>query len=179
MTNTPPRYAPAAYEALSDAQRGVYDRIVAGPRGKVLAPHHLLLASPILADQAQEMGAFLRYGSALSPALSELAIMIAAHRWGCAYEWGHHRPIAVAAGVPDACLVDLEADRQPIFPAADQALIYETVRALMKDGRLDDDQFAAAKATLGDRGLGDLVGIVGYYSMLAMLLNAYETPAEA
>lgn len=178
MTDAPARYAPAAYAELNEAQRAVYDRIAAGPRKRVLAPHHLLLASPVLADQAQEMGAFLRYNSALSPALSELAILIVAHRWGCAYEWGHHRPIAISAGVPEARLVDLEADRTPGFADPQQAIVYGTVRALLKDGRLDDAQFAGVRAALGDRGLVDLTGIVGYYSMLAMLLNAYETPAD-
>lgn len=173
------RYAPADYAELNEAQRAVYDRIAAGPRKRVLAPHHLLLASPTLADQAQEMGAFLRYDSALSPALSELAILIVAHRWGCAYEWGHHRPIAISAGVPEACLVDLEADQTPRFDDPLQTTVYDTVKALLKDGRLDDAQFAGAQASLGARGFVDLVGILGYYSMLAMLLNAYETPEHA
>jgi 4-carboxymuconolactone decarboxylase len=173
------RYAPADYGELNDAQKAVYDRIAAGPRKRVLAPHYLLLASPTLADQAQEMGAFLRYDSALSPALSELAILIVAHRWGCAYEWGHHRPIAIAAGVPEACLVALEQDQTPAFGDPQQATVYATVKALLKDGRLEDDEFATAQAGLGARGFVDLVGILGYYSMLAMLLNAYETPADA
>lgn len=174
-----PRYAPAAADALNDAQRAVFDQIAAGPRGRVLAPHRLLIASPRLADIAQRMGAFLRYDSSLRPSLSELAILVVARHWSADYEWAHHRPLALQVGVPPSVVDALENDEAPQFDDDQAAALHAAARMLLTTGRLDDATFVWATTTLGDEGFVDLIGILGYYSMLAMLLNAYETPSNA
>jgi 4-carboxymuconolactone decarboxylase len=168
------RYTPPDVAALSPAQRAVYEATRAGRRGTVPANVLVWLASPELAGRAAHLGEFIRYGTALSPAQSELAILIVARHWSCHYEWAIHAVEAARAGVA-ADIVTAIADRQrPALADLDQ-VIYDLVDQLV-DGGVAEATFVDAEHRLGRAALVELVGLVGYYTMVAMTLNAFEVP---
>jgi 4-carboxymuconolactone decarboxylase len=168
------RYTPPDVAALSPAQRAVYEATRAGRRGTVPANVLAWLASPELAGRAAHLGEFIRYGTALSPAQSELAILIVARHWSCHYEWAIHAVEAARAGVA-ADIVTAIADRQrPALADLDQ-VIYDLVDQL-GDGGVAEATFVDAEHRLGRAALVELVGLVGYYTMVAMTLNAFEVP---
>ena len=168
------RYTPPDVAALSPAQRAVYEATRAGRRGTVPANVLAWLASPELAGRAAHLGEFIRYGTALSPAQSELAILIVARHWSCHYEWAIHAVEAARAGVA-ADIVTAIADRQrPALADLDQ-VIYDLVDQLV-DGGVAEATFVDAEHRLGRAALVELVGLVGYYTMVAMTLNAFEVP---
>jgi 4-carboxymuconolactone decarboxylase len=168
------RYTPPDVAALSPAQRAVYEATRAGRRGTVPANVLAWLASPELAGRAAHLGEFIRYGTALSPAQSELAILIVARHWSCHYEWAIHAVEAARAGVA-ADIVTAIADRQrPALADLDQ-VIYDLVDQLVVGG-VGEATFVDAEHRLGRAALVELVGLVGYYTMVAMTLNAFEVP---
>jgi 4-carboxymuconolactone decarboxylase len=168
------RYTPPDVAALSPAQRAVYEATRAGRRGTVPANVLAWLASPELAGRAAHLGEFIRYGTALSPAQSELAILIVARHWSCHYEWAIHAVEAARAGVA-ADIVTAIADRQrPALADLDQ-VIYDLVDQLVYGG-VAEATFVDAEHRLGRAALVELVGLVGYYTMVAMTLNAFEVP---
>jgi 4-carboxymuconolactone decarboxylase len=168
------RYTPPDVAALSPAQRAVYEATRDGRRGTVPANVLAWLASPELAGRAAHLGEFIRYGTALSPAQSELAILIVARHWSCHYEWAIHAVEAARAGVA-ADIVTAIADRQrPALADLDQ-VIYDLVDQLV-DGGVAEATFVDAEHRLGRAALVELVGLVGYYTMVAMTLNAFEVP---
>ena len=87
---------------LDPEQKRIHDEIASGPRGKVEGPLRVWLTSPALADKAQALGAFCRYGTSLPPRLSELAILVMGACWQAGFEWFVHAPIAVKAGLTKA-----------------------------------------------------------------------------
>lgn len=138
-----------------------------------------LLRSPELLRTAQRVGEYLRYRSALPPRLSELAILITARHWSQSYEWGIHAPIAAKAGIAPA-VIDALADGQP--PEGlddDQQTLSELCQELLDTRRVSDATYDRAVARLGEQGVVDLVGILGYYSLLAMTMNTARTPIRA
>ncbi|MEI2734951.1 MAG: carboxymuconolactone decarboxylase family protein [Rhodoblastus sp.] len=84
---------------LDAEQKRIHDEIASGPRGKVEGPLRVWLTSAGLADKAQALGAFCRYGTSLPPRLSELAILVTGAYWRAGFEWHVHAPIGVAAGL--------------------------------------------------------------------------------
>jgi len=96
-------------ENLTPAQRKVHDAIIAGPRGRVEGPLRVWIMSPELAERAQELGAFCRYGTSLPPRLSELAILTTGAFWQAGFEWHAHAPIALKAGVSADALEAIRA----------------------------------------------------------------------
>lgn len=163
-------------DTMSPEQRQVYDDIVNGPRGKVQGPFHAWLRSPDLCGRAQKLGAFCRFGSSLPPRLSELAILTVARHATCQVEWYLHEPIARDAGVADDVIEDIRNGRVPEFANEDEGAVYAAVTDLLGTHCLSDEAYADALALLGERGVVDLVGIVGYYILVALTLNGFEVP---
>ena len=161
-------------EDLTDAQRRVYDEIAAGPRGSVRGPFVPLLHSPGIADHVQKLGAYIRYECKLPAMLREFAICITARHWGAQYEWHAHSRIAAEQGL-DQGVIDAIAERRP--PDLDDAAL-ETVYAFctetFQSHRVSDATYAAAMELLGAEQVVDLVGLMGYYSLIGMTLNTFQ-----
>lgn len=177
-----PRLATIPPEEMTDAQRRVHDDIVSGPRGAVMKGFPPLfqpwLRSPGLADPAQRLGAFVRLGSSLPPRLSELAILIVARHCNCAYEWNSHLPFAREAGHSEAVIAALAARRWPNFTEEDEAALHDFCVELLRRHAVSDATYGALAAHLDERGLVELVGLLGYYTLAAMTLNAFEMATD-
>lgn len=163
-------------EDLTPAQRKVHDEIVAGPRGRVEGPLRVWLMSPELATRAQALGAFCRYHTRLPPRLSELAILVTGAFWKAAFEWHVHAPIAEKAGLPAEAIEAIRSGREPKFAREDEAAIYGFARELWTERRVSDATYRRTADLLGNEGTVELVGILGYYGLISMTINAFEVP---
>lgn len=131
-----------------------------------------LLASPELMTRVSALGEYLRYRSALPPRLSEFAILITAAHWQQQFEWGVHAPIALQAGVPQAVIDALWKREPPRDLDPEAQAIYEVAIALHEQRVLPREVRSRAEAILGAQAVMDVIGICGYYALLAMVLNA-------
>ncbi len=171
-----PRFKPLNEAELSDAQRKVYKEIAGGPRGGVRGPFNALLRSPELADRAQKLGEYIRFQSSLPARLNEFAILITARHWGPQYEWHAHHPLALKAGLSAAVAADLAQGRRPAAMREDEAIVYDFCQELHRKKFVSDAAFRAAADKLGERGVVDLVGVSGYYTLVSMVLNVDRHP---
>lgn len=169
----PPYIAPAD---LSQEQRRIHDDIMRGPRGRVEAPLAIWLHSPELAEKAQSLGAFCRFGTSLPPRLSELAILVTAVAWRAGYEWSVHAPIALRAGLSQDVVEAIREGREPGFPMEDEAVVYAFSTELLTQRRVTDETYGRAVAVLGTAPTVELVGILGYYGLISMTICAFEIP---
>jgi 4-carboxymuconolactone decarboxylase len=142
----------------------------------VSGPFHPLLRSPELMTRTRAMGDYLRFKSALPPRLSEFVILLTAREWNQQYEWNAHYPIAIKAGVSAATLSAIAAGRHPESMLGDEAILYDFVRELHHTTAVSDASYDRALKAFGDQGVMDTIGISGYYSLLAMVLNTARTP---
>lgn len=171
-----PRLADLDPTRLNPAQKAAYDRIASGPRGRVEGPLRVWVRSPELAEKAQALGAFCRFGSSLEPRLSELAILVTGAHWRSGFEWFIHAPIGIAAGLDAAAVEAIRRGDKPALAKADEAAVYAFSRELLETKRVSQGTYDAAKAALGETGVIDLVGILGYYGLISMTINAFEVP---
>jgi 4-carboxymuconolactone decarboxylase len=125
------------------------------------------------------MGNYLRYNSALPPRLSEFVILLTARHWSQAYEWGVHQPIATTAGVPTETIRAIAEGRRPGGLTEDETILYDFCDELQRNQAVSDVTYARAASKFGERGVIDLVGIVGYYTLQAMVLNTARVPPDA
>lgn len=165
-------------EALTADQRRVYDNIMASPRGVVIGPHRVWLLSPTMADRAQALGEFCRYRSSLSPNLSELAIIVIGAYWKAGFEWFHHAPIAIKAGVDPAAVEAIRTGREPNLPDPEENVVYRFSHELLNAHRVSKATYDKAIALLGEVGVVDLVAVLGYYTLICMSINAFEIPTD-
>jgi len=174
-----PRIPDLVLENLDAEQRRAYDAIVAGPRGRVVGPLRVWLESPQLADHAQALGAFCRFGTSLPPRLSELAIITTGAFWRASFEWHAHAPMAIKAGIDPAAVEAIRTAKMPQFSRADEAAVHAFASELIETRRVSDQTFQRAVDVLGLAGVVELVGILGYYSLVSLTLNAFEVPVPA
>jgi 4-carboxymuconolactone decarboxylase len=168
------RVATIALEHMSPDQRAAHDEVVAGVRGRMPAPMRAWIHSPQMAAHAQKLGAFLRYATSLPPTLSELAILVTARYWTSHFEWYAHKRDALKAGLDPAIIGAIAERREPTFADPAQRIVYQYSRTLHEQRAITQGLHDAAVAALGERGVVELVGILGYYSLVSMTLNAFE-----
>ena len=169
------RLGPIPEHALNDAQRAAAQEIIDGPRGAVYGPFVPLLRSPELMLHAQRMGEYLRYRSAIGARLSELAILVTARQWDQQVEWAIHAPNAAQVGIPAALIAAIAARERPAAMLVDEALVHDFCIELHEKKAVSDQVYADALALFGEQGVIDLVGLCGYYAMLAMVMNTART----
>jgi 4-carboxymuconolactone decarboxylase len=159
-------------------QEAVLAEILAGPRRNLNGPFLGWIHSPELAQHAQRLGAFCRYQTGLPLRLSEIAILITAARWRSQAEWHIHYPIALDAGVPAAMAEAIRTGRRPAFDDADDALIFDFATEVYDTKRVSDATFQKAIESFGHTATINLVGLLGYYALVAMTLNVFDMRAD-
>jgi 4-carboxymuconolactone decarboxylase len=157
-------------------QRLIYDEVVSGPRGQMVGPLRAAIHSPELARRWSQLGEFLRYGASVPPRLGELAILVTARRWTSQVEWLIHARAAEAAGLPAQAIEDIRLAAPPRLTEAADREVYEFARQLQQFGRPNLDVYEAVARRLGARGVVELTAVIGYYTLVAMTLNAHEIP---
>lgn len=170
-----PRLSPHSPEAMTPRQREIHDDIVSR-RGRLGGPFPAWLRNPELAECAQRLGAYCRYDSNLTPQMSELAILVVARHWSASVEWAIHAPIAAKAGVPAKAIAAIRECTVPQFDDRASQVIHAYAAELLTTGRVTDAQHARAVEVIGERRVVDLVGLIGYYSLVALTLNAFDMP---
>jgi 4-carboxymuconolactone decarboxylase len=178
------RIDPLSPDVLDDDQRALYDAIVSGPRagsglvddrGALRGPFDPLLRSPAIGQAVQELGAVIRYRGSLPDDLRELAILLAAAEWRCSFELSVHGRIARSIGVDADLVTALRAGNAAVPPpGTPQRLVADVARELFDTRRISDRTYADAAAELGEANTIELLVVLGYYSLLGMILEAFE-----
>ncbi len=173
-----PRIPDLQEATLTSEQRVIYDEIVRGPRGVVEGPLRVWLNSPKLADRAQALGAFCRFDTSLPPRLSELAIITIGSYWRAGFEWHAHAPLAAKAGISAAAIEAIKRqDPSPPLAETDERSVHAFAYELVRERRVSEGVFADALAAIGEVALVELVGVLGYYSLISMTITAFEVAA--
>ncbi len=161
---------------MNPDQRRVYDAIVSGPRGQLVGPLRAALHRPELADKWQQLGAMLRYGTSLSPQLSELAILVTARHTQSDVEWHIHELMARKAELPENIIADIFAMRRPADADEDMLAIYDYALDLNEKNTVGDEVHHRVTQRFGVVAVVELTALIGYYTMVAMTLNAHQIP---
>jgi len=171
------RYQNLTPEQMTSEQRAVVENIAKGPRGSaVRGPFMAWLPSPRFADLAQALGAHTRFGSSLPAKHYEIAILMVAKHWRAQFEWYAHAQIAEKAGIGKGIIEAIYKGEKPAAMDEQEAAIWTFAKELLQGRRVSEPTFQKAKALFGDKGVVDLVGVMGYYGLVSMTLNAFQVP---
>ena len=171
------RMAEIPLDKMTAAQRTVADAIMSGPRKRMSGPFNAWLRSPELADRLQKVGEYVRFNTSLDKRINEMAILMTAHAWGTQYEWYAHAPLAIKAGLDPAVVAAIGAGRKPDNMKDDEAIVWEFTTQLRRDHSVDDAIYARALEKFGERGIMDIIGIMGYYDITSMTLITMQAGA--
>jgi len=176
MAQSQDRMPPIAADKLTDAQKKAIEEFKAARSAEVSGPFIPLLRSPEVMSRARAMGDYLRFRSVLPPRLSEFVILLTARQWTQNYEWNAHAALARQAGVSPDVIAAIADGRRPEKMTEDEDILYTFCDELTKTHAVSDGTYARVVGKFGEQGVVDTVGITGYYTLLAMMLNTARTP---
>lgn len=166
--------APAAGQ-MNEAQKKVAADLTA-TRGELRGPFTAIIHSPKFADRMQHLGAFIRYDCSLDLRINRIVSLMVARHWSAQYEWWVAIPFALKAGVGQSIIDAIADNRRPENLAEDEEIAYAFVSELLNHKSVSDPTYARAVEKFGNTGVIDLLGVAGYYTMQAMIMNVVRTP---
>jgi 4-carboxymuconolactone decarboxylase len=158
---------------MNEAQKQTYDEAVAGKRGSAPAPMMAWLNSPEMARHATRLGEMLRFNTTFPPKLSEIAILVTARHFTAHYEWWAHKRLALKGGLNPKIIDDIRDRRMPEFDDPKAGMIYDVAKSLHEGHGLSQPLYDAAVELLGERGVVEVIGLCGYYTMVSLTLNTF------
>ena len=170
------RLAAPDHGTYSSQQKKIHDQIASGPRGAVRGPLAVWLHRPELAARAQDLGRYCRYETSLDQRLSELAILVTARIFGSEYEWQVHRGHALAAGLDADIIEAIRLNRRPKFADSEAEVVHDVARAAHEMRNVNEELYNHAVEVLGHERLVDLVGLLGYYTLISLTINIFCIP---
>src|SRR5258705_691567 len=159
---------------MNEDQKKTYDESIASKRGSPPPPMMAWLNSPEMARHATRLGAFLRFDTVFPAKLSEIAILVTAWHWTSHYEWYAHKRLALKGGMDPQTIEDIRNLRTPRFDEPKAQMIYHVPKALHEGHGLSRARYDEAVKMLSERGLVEIIGLCGYYTMVSMTLNTFE-----
>ena len=137
-----------------------------------------MLRSPEVMLRAKAMGDYLRFRNVLPKRVSEMVILITAREWTQQYEWAYHYGFALEEGLAKAIVEAIAEGRRPDGMGEDEAAAYDFSIELHRTRRVSDATYARALKLFGEQGIIDLIGVSGYYSFLAMMMNVARSKPD-
>lgn len=168
------RLPPLDRDDLDAEGKAAYDSIVGDGPQPTTGPVAVTLYSPKVAEAFQDLNQYLRNNGVIAQRYYEVAILVATWEIEQQYEYSAHEPAALRAGAPQAVIDTIKQNRAPAGLGAEDTLIINLGRQLMREHELDSELFAAAVERFGERGVVELVTIMGDYVMAGMLLTAID-----
>ena len=170
------RMPPIPAAQLTEAQKKAIEEFKTARKTEVSGPFVPLLRSPEVMNRARAMGDYLRFRSSLPPRLSEFVILVTARQWTQQYEWNAHEPLARQGGLNGEVIKAIAEGRRPDRMADDEDALYSLCEELRRNQSVSDATYARAVKAVGEQGVIDTIGLMGYYSLLAMVMNTARTP---
>ena len=173
------RFKPLKYDEMTPPQKTMLEHLLAGPRAGADGPFNVLLRSPEMGDLAQQFGASVRFSTSVPRKLNEMAIILVARHWTSQYEWQAHHRAALQAGLNPAIADAIAQGKRPTGMQRDEEAVYTFCTELLNTKQVSDATFNAAKSAVGERGVVELIGVMGWYHTVSMLLNTDRYPLPA
>jgi 4-carboxymuconolactone decarboxylase len=173
--NAQERLAPIAPDQYTEEQRKVIAEVAKGPRTEMFSPLNPMLRSPQLAYTAERFGETVYYTSTLDKPIYELTVLLLARQTMQQFEWRAHYANAIKAGIAQEAVDEIAAGRRPAHLKEDERIAYDFVVDVFKFNQVSDAHYAKFQSRFGDRAVVDLVGLLGYYETIAIMMNVNRT----
>ena len=173
------RFKPLTWDTMSPPQKTMTMNLLTGPRRGMGGPFNVLLRSPEMGDLAQKLGEYARFRPDVPAKLRELAIIVTARHWTAQYEWYAHRRAAEQAGLKEEIIKAIADRKRPTGMQPDEEAVYNFASELLETKNVRDATFKAVVDKFGEKGVVDIIGVMGYYQMVSMLLNVDRYPLPA
>lgn len=161
------------YEDMSPDQQKAYD-LIRSTRPNVNGPFPAWIRNPELCFRIQGVSDVLRTNSTLGKKMFEVITIVVGRHKNAAYMWGAHARFAMNAGLPESIVDDINSGRRATFEDEREQVIYDVADTLAAGKLLPQELYDKAVELLGYDVLIEVATDVGFYDMIAMVLNTFD-----
>ncbi len=167
-------------EDLDETQRALWDDLTLGPRGfytggpeaeRLPDLYNAWLQFPEFGRLMLQIADAIRARSELPGKLRELVVLTTSIRLGTVVEYEFHTPFARNEGLSDAVIEAIGADETPPFDDPTERAVYDANLQLLETATLAADTRERVVRALGQRGLMQLVAVIGLYVVVSHTSN--------
>ena len=171
----PTRMPPIPQEQLSNEQRRALEGL-ASSRGGVNGAFVAWARCPELMDRVQNLGAYVRFNATLDMRVNYLASLLTARHWGSQYQWHGNARRAAEAGLRTEIIEAVSEGRRPTGMAEDEEVAYDFSTEALTNKSVSDPTYTRAVKMFGEAGVIDLLGVIGYFGLIGLVMNVVRTP---
>lgn len=142
--------------------------------GALIGPFNAWLHFPQFGKPAWAFNRAMWEHSVLPAAIHQLVILVTAAKFGAPYEIHGHEYFARRAGLAEDKIATIAAGQRPSDLTREEGIAYDMAAALNRGAPLPESTYRAALTTFGEKGLAEVVFLVGCFSMVAVTLNAFD-----
>jgi 4-carboxymuconolactone decarboxylase len=173
---------------LTPEQKALYDSMRAGigtsfnafkavrEDGALMGPWNPWLHEPGIGKAIWDLTLAMTVNATLPDNVRQIAILVVGARFDAAYEIYAHIAIAEQEGMKAERLATLVADLKPVDLAPDESLAFDITYALVRGGVLPEPLYSLGVTTFGQKGMNELIYLVGLYSLVSTTLNGFNVP---
>ncbi|HLH43574.1 MAG TPA: carboxymuconolactone decarboxylase family protein [Bryobacteraceae bacterium] len=170
------RFKPLKYDEMTPQQKVMIDHLLAGPRRGAAGPFNVLLRSPEVGDLAAQFGEAMRFRASLPRDIAETVIMMTGRYWMAQFEWNAHKRAALQLGVKPEIVEAIATGKRPTGMPAVMEAAYNFIDELLTTHQVTQATFRAAKELYGEKGIVDMTGLSGWYTIVSTMLDVDEYP---
>jgi 4-carboxymuconolactone decarboxylase len=171
------RFKPLTNEEMTPPQKDLMDQAVSGKiEGGTGGPLNMLLRSPELGAGILRYAVYERFHTPLPAKLNELTALLTIRNWTAQFPWYAHHRAATRAGWSEPVIAAIAEGKRPAGLQPNEQAVYNFCTELLRTTQVSDVTFNAARQQLGERGVVEVMGIIGYYQTVSMLLNTDRYP---
>lgn len=192
MSATETPLVPLPPDQLDEAQRRLYDAVLASPRGQgraramvlredgtLTGPFDAWPRTPVVGEHLERVGMALRTDTVLPAAAREIAVLVVAKAWSADFEWWVHGIVARVEGVPEAAIEAIGQGRRPALDDAACQAAHDVAAELVHNRCLRPATLESAREALGERALVEVVTQVGFYQLVSGILESFQPPGPS
>lgn len=168
-----PRIPEVTPENANPEQKRIIDSITK-TRGSLRGPFKVMLHSPKLADACQQLGTIVRFEGLLAPRVKSLVAVLTGLYLNARVEWMGNIETVRKGGMDEETIRAILERRRPSFRRPDDEAAYDLVSEMQRNHEVSDATFQNCIKIFGVQGTVELVGVVGYYSMVGPFLKIFQ-----
>lgn len=144
--------------------------------GRLIGPFNVFLYSPEMAQAFNEWADVESADSTLASQTREVVILTVGAAWHADYELYAHSAAARTAGVDDETIDAILAGEEPVRASGAVRTAWQFTHELVTRHAVPDAVYSVARSTFGERGLADMLNLIGIYLNVCAQLNAFQVP---
>lgn len=145
--------------------------------GRLIGPFNFHLRNPATSNAYMDWVDTDGKHTSLASRIREIIILTVGIAWKADYEVYAHTAVGKTSGLTDDMINSLKMGKAPIDFTTEETVAYQFTKQLVTEHKVDDIIYNKAIDVITEKGVVDMVHLIGLYLATSAFLTAFKVPA--